>query len=642
MIAMEQPDRIDRYGILRTLGHGGFGTVYLAIDPLTGQRIALKVQTRSSAGTFRFRQEYLILSMLDHPGLPAVYRLGQTGSLLWLTQEYIVGLPPSVYVGAIGAVGEARRTGRVLTVLISICEGLSALHGAGLVHCDLKSANVLVEPGGQARILDLGGAKVLEEGTPIGRGQSGTWSHTAPEQLLREEITPRCDLYSLGVMGYRLLTGERPYAGSTREAVLASMATPLAGPVPGISEAVSAVVMSLLSLNPSDRPQSAVAARDALIRCSGVSPAALEKPPHHHDGARRTGRLLLDAALPGGMLRVGGSERAAVLAGLAADAVSVGVTVLVGRFVDGVGLEGIGAVAQQAAAMLEADPPGVSRAVLAEADMTAPVRRHAHLEHGVIATLLALAGTGPVAVILAEIHQADPAASRLIVSLRQWARKKNAPLVLLAGTAVDPEVVVDPPAVEAGREDAGEALSRGLTLCGAGRFTEARAVLGEALLGEPCPQHRHGLWLAMARIHLWLHQPGAARLALVLAGEREGLERRQVRAALALSSGRSGEAVALLEGDESLWAEVHRAFIFRDQADPMGRVRPETLSAPGHTMLRLLLHQAQIEHALRQRQEQRALAALLTARQLCRRIEAVLDEADRIGWRLYGDVAGLG
>jgi tetratricopeptide (TPR) repeat protein len=209
--------RLGPYRILEELGHGGMGVVYLAerADAAFEKQVAIKVVRGGFAGESlmrRFREERRILATLDHPNIARLLDGGTTDDgLPYLVMEYVDGIALDVYSQA------ARLSvGQRLELFRQVCAAVQYAHQRLVIHRDLKARNILVTPDGTPKLLDFGIAKLLEPGPePEEQTRTGlralTLEGASPEQVRGEPLTVTSDVYALGVLLYRLLTGQSPY-----------------------------------------------------------------------------------------------------------------------------------------------------------------------------------------------------------------------------------------------------------------------------------------------------------------------------------------------------------------------------------------------------------------------------------------------
>ncbi len=220
------PERIGPYRIVRELGRGGMGRVYLAEEETADFRrtIALKVIDRPAPDALRrFRDEVRILSSLEHPGIARFIQGGQAPDGTWfLALEYIEGEDLVTYVRR-----ESLSVGRRIELFSAVLEAVEFAHRRGVVHRDLKPGHLLVGPDGRPRLLDFGISKLLDPETLASlavtrtEARALTPAYASPEQFRGEPVTPASDIYSLGVVLYEVLAGHRPFAagGESRVAL---------------------------------------------------------------------------------------------------------------------------------------------------------------------------------------------------------------------------------------------------------------------------------------------------------------------------------------------------------------------------------------------------------------------------------------
>lgn len=265
------PTHVGPYRVIRLLAQGGMSVVYEVADPDTGRPLAAKVLTERGQGVPRFGREYRALTRIDHPNIVRVYRYGMTEEgQPYLVMELLHGVPAQVRVKSLGRPGEAPRTAECARIVTKVSQALEYMHARGIVHRDLKSSNVIVLGDGSVKVLDFGTARLLNNPEVLtDPGEFvGTFHYASPEQLTGRDVGPRSDLYALGILLYRMLTGRRPYE-SDHPPTLARMhlevvPAPPRKLVPGIPEALSALTMKLLAKRPGDRPENAAAVVAAL------------------------------------------------------------------------------------------------------------------------------------------------------------------------------------------------------------------------------------------------------------------------------------------------------------------------------------------------------------------------------------------
>lgn len=271
------------YRIIERLGAGGTGTVYLAEHEVMKRRVALKVvppAVASDPGVLeRFRREAQAAAILDHPNIVRAYDFRQEGQLHVLVMEYVNG--PSLE--------QVLQSGGPMTVPVA-CEyarqaaiGLDYAHGQGLVHRDIKPGNLLVDPTGFVKILDMGLARFAPEGQESVTKQfdentvMGTADYLAPEQAINlHDVDARVDIYSLGATLYALLAGAPPFAeGTVTQKLLWHQMrdpTPLSDRRPDVPAEVSRAVMKMMAKDPAQRYQSCAGVVEALAPFCATTP----------------------------------------------------------------------------------------------------------------------------------------------------------------------------------------------------------------------------------------------------------------------------------------------------------------------------------------------------------------------------------
>ena len=268
-----------QYEIVRRLGAGGMGAVYLANDRALERFVAIKVLRPDLASApesrERFRREARVAAQLSHPGILPLHTFGEVGGIWYFVMGYVRGETLADRLRHHGPlpVAEARR------ILMELADAVDCAHRNGVVHRDIKPSNVLLDAGtGRAILADFGIAKMEGAGDSLTATGVvvGTPHYMSPEQTLgAADVDERSDIYALGVVGYLMLSGREPFAGTAAEALasrkLGEDATPLQTIAPGVPEETSRIVMRCLARDRTHRWPTAGALRDALARASGDS-----------------------------------------------------------------------------------------------------------------------------------------------------------------------------------------------------------------------------------------------------------------------------------------------------------------------------------------------------------------------------------
>ncbi len=270
---------LGHYRLIKLLGQGGMGMVFLAEDTRLERAVALKVMRPSIAKITtaheRFLREAKAAAAVKHDHIVTIYQVDEHASTPFLAMELLDGVPLDRWLRANPAapVRESVRIGR------ETAEGLAAAHGRGLIHRDIKPANLWIEAqNGRVKILDFGLARPAQENAQLSGSGSivGTPSYMAPEQARGGAVDPRADLFSLGVVMYRMVTGRAPFTGTSVMAILTSLAvdtpTPIQDHNPNVPPALARLIEQLLEKEPSRRPNSAA----EVARSLGQIEKALE------------------------------------------------------------------------------------------------------------------------------------------------------------------------------------------------------------------------------------------------------------------------------------------------------------------------------------------------------------------------------
>jgi serine/threonine protein kinase/Tol biopolymer transport system component len=311
-------DRLGPYLIEASLGKGGMGEVFRARDTRLDRPVAIKFVAAAlldESSRRRFLQEARMASALNHPHILTVHEAGETDGRQYLVTEFVDG-------GTLREWAEAdRRTWRqVIELLIGVADGLATAHQAGILHRDVKPANILVNAGGYAKLADFGLAKLARPATTDDATRTiadetspgavlGTVGYMSPEQAMGRPLDARSDIFSFGLVLYELLAGRKPFAGKTDFEVLQGITSRSADPLPAeIPAALQLLVAKAIEKDPADRYQSM---RDVVIDLrriarqsgeSGTASIASHKPARSRPRTGLASIALLAIAIAGAIV----------------------------------------------------------------------------------------------------------------------------------------------------------------------------------------------------------------------------------------------------------------------------------------------------------------------------------------------------
>ncbi|MBU8807287.1 Stk1 family PASTA domain-containing Ser/Thr kinase [Mycolicibacterium goodii] len=276
----------DRYELGEILGFGGMSEVHLARDLRLHRDVAVKVLradlARDPSFYLRFRREAQNAAALNHPAIVAVYDTGEAetrnGPLPYIVMEYVDGVTLRDIVHTDGPIPPRR----AIEIIADACQALNFSHQHGIIHRDVKPANIMISKNNAVKVMDFGIARALADtGNSVTQTAAviGTAQYLSPEQARGETVDARSDVYSLGCVLYEILTGEPPFIGDSPVAVAYQHVRE--DPVPpsrrhsDVTPELDAVVLKALAKNPDNRYQSAAEMRADLIRVhSGQAPDA--------------------------------------------------------------------------------------------------------------------------------------------------------------------------------------------------------------------------------------------------------------------------------------------------------------------------------------------------------------------------------
>ncbi len=276
-------ERIGKYRIIEEVGRGGMAVVYRAQDTVLGRTVALKLLhphlSADSQALARLAAEAKAVARLHHPLIPEVYEYAEVSDgddlLCYITTEFVEGHTLAWFLRN----HEFSVPESSLLVVHRVLEALAHAHESGIIHRDLKPENIMITPDGEPRLMDFGIARVLENPSLTATGQIlGSPAYMSPEILMSKTVTFASDVFSMGIILYRMLTGRLPFEGTSPHAVLVKIAEcDYPDPEalrPEIGGLIASFVRRVLSLEPEDRPQDAgemLKEVDQLLKYAGIS-----------------------------------------------------------------------------------------------------------------------------------------------------------------------------------------------------------------------------------------------------------------------------------------------------------------------------------------------------------------------------------
>ena len=263
---------VGRYQIVRSIGSGGMGEVYLAEDSQLGRKVAIKILNKKfsshTANIERFIREARAVSALNHPNILVIHEIGESDKAKFIVSEYVEGRTLR------DVLNDPRMPiSTIIDIAIQIASALAAAHGERIVHRDIKPENVMVRPDGYVKVLDFGLAKLLGNRTALFDSEGstklhdqtaegvilGTVKYMSPEQAKGEQVDERTDVFSLGVLMYEMVSGQNPFEGDSLSETFANVikAEPLAlaKAATNIPDGLDQIVWKLLQKNRDDRYQ---------------------------------------------------------------------------------------------------------------------------------------------------------------------------------------------------------------------------------------------------------------------------------------------------------------------------------------------------------------------------------------------------
>jgi eukaryotic-like serine/threonine-protein kinase len=299
--------RAGRYEIIGELGRGAMGVVYKATDPVIGRPVAVKTIRLSEEGTglsrpellARFQTEARAAGLLTHPNIVVVYDAGEENGLYYITMELVEGKSLQALLDA----GHHFPTSRVLRIMEQTCSALQFAHERSIVHRDVKPANLMLTADDTVKVTDFGTAKILQFGTVQQTTHvMGTPSYMSPEQVKGRPVDGRSDIFSLGVMLYEMLTGEKPFPGQSITTVIYKIVNEDPIPPrqlnPTIHPGLNSIAMRALAKEPEVRYQTCREMMEDLRNYRGLG-GTEQNPDATMISPRAGSTVALAAASPG-------------------------------------------------------------------------------------------------------------------------------------------------------------------------------------------------------------------------------------------------------------------------------------------------------------------------------------------------------
>src|ERR1700719_397914 len=331
--AMTTGLKAGRYEIIGELGRGAMGVVYKATDPVIGRTVAVKTIKLSEEGTglsrpellSRFQTEARAAGLLTHPNIVVVFAGGEEDGLYYITMELVEGKSLQALLDG----GHAFPLPRTLRIMEQTCSALQFAHERNVIHRDIKPANLMLTADDTVKVTDFGTAKILQFGTVQQTAHvMGTPSYMSPEQVKGRAVDGRSDIFSLGVMLYEMVTGEKPFPGQNITTVIYKIVNEEPVPPkqvnPTVHPGISAVVMRALAKDPDTRYQSCREMLEDLRNYRALSPT-----PGNPQSTMAMGSNVVNSTValsPAGLRGVHNDDTAAISRSLSARASHPGQT----------------------------------------------------------------------------------------------------------------------------------------------------------------------------------------------------------------------------------------------------------------------------------------------------------------------------
>jgi len=269
------PERIGKYEIIKEVGRGSTGNVYLSNDPYYGRDVAIKVYNieatdnpeKARVARKMFLSEAHMVGMLQHPNILPIYDAGEEAGHYYIVTEFIHGART---LSAYCKPDNLLRVSDLIEIVYKCAKALSYAHGRGVIHRDIKPSNIMLTVDNEVRIIDFGIAIVADSDISQIQGIAGSPSYMSPEQVQSLEITNRSDLYALGAVMYELLTGYRPFRASNLSKLLHQIVYATPPPIhtlrKDVPEDLEALIAKVMHKDPERRHRSGLELAADLAR----------------------------------------------------------------------------------------------------------------------------------------------------------------------------------------------------------------------------------------------------------------------------------------------------------------------------------------------------------------------------------------
>jgi tetratricopeptide (TPR) repeat protein/predicted Ser/Thr protein kinase len=527
---------IGRYEVVRELGRGGMGQVYLAHDPTLERDVALKLLHRDSTGALR--AEAKALAALSHPGIVTVFEIGEHDGQDYIAMEYLAGRTLRDILAARPGRGE------LLAICVKVARAVAAAHRAGILHRDIKPENIVITDDGSVKVVDFGIARRLGDPTQQYRAVTaqdviaafsqtmpiadtilspgthtvfGTPAYIAPEVLLGEPSDERSDVYSLGVVVYECITGKRPHDGT----IVQVISQVIDGPAPALDprDPLAPLVDRMLARSPAKRP--------ALDKIAAALNAPVA-PPRRRIRPLVVAVVGVAASVGGGTAwlaspRGGGDEPAAAPAAVVTASIAIApLQVKIPSYgVEPPKPEVFAAILGTRIGQVE----GAKLTAIPFASDDRSVARAGSTDYLVTGKIREIDNK-----LRADLEVVETASGKHVANVRaEKPIADAAPLLTTLAAEVARAVAPNATIAKANRPQALAFYTVGKPLYDAGRFTEARPYFEQAIDADP---ELFDAWYALALALGWMNAPedrvsAAAARALALAppGPKQALVR---------------------------------------------------------------------------------------------------------------------